>query len=197
MIARDFLLRGCPVDSLGISAKFGDRGSCSVGHPRQFPMNPEQRSPRTAAGAMKRAVGYGVLGGVLGMLAMDLVMVVEFLVARMPPTTYLELIGSVFGGGVAVGTLVHLVVGALPGLGLGLAAVKVRALHIDTPKRGLWLGFIIGVLSIPLGCVPFAIITGVPVMKLLAFSTIPHLVWGSVLGLVLGHGLASSASALE
>jgi len=69
--------------------------------------------------------------------------------------------------------------------------------RFDTTKKGLQLGFIVGVLSVPLGCVPFAIITGVPVMKLLAFSTVPHLVWGSVLGMVLGYGFASSASALE
>lgn len=143
---------------------------------------------------MTRGIVYGVLGGVAGMLAMDLVMVVEFLLAQMPPTTYLRLIGSVFGGGVALGAMVHLVVGALPGLGLGVAAVKVKALRIDTTDKGLQLGFIVGVLSIPLGCVPFAIIIDVPIMRLVAFSTIPHLVWGSVLGVVLAYGLRSQGT---
>lgn len=160
-------------------------------------MSPEHRSGQSAERVTTRAIAYGVLGGVSGMLAMDFVMVVEFAIAQMPPTTYLQLIGSVFGRGVGLGVIVHLVVGALPGLGLGVAAAKVKGLHIDTTKKGLRLGFIVGVLSIPLGCVPFAIITGVPVMKLLAFSTVPHLVWGSVLGMVLGCGIASSASTLE
>lgn len=151
-------------------------------------------------GAMTRAMAYGVLGGVTGILAMDLVMVVELWFARMPLTTYLRLIGSVFGGGVALGIFVHLVVGALPGLGLGVLTAKVKPLRIGTAREGLRLGFIVGVLSIPLGCVPFAMLTGVPVPKLLAFSTIPHLVWGSMLGVVLGykgalpHGSASDGA---
>jgi hypothetical protein len=138
---------------------------------------------------MTRGILYGVLGGVAGILAMDVVMVVEFLLAQMAPTTYLRLIGSVFGADVAVGVIVHLVVGALPGLGLGVAVVKVKALQIDTIKKGLRLGFLVGVLSIPLGCVPFALLIDVSVLRLLAFSTLPHLAWGSVLGVVLGHGL--------
>jgi hypothetical protein len=138
---------------------------------------------------MTRGIAYGVVGGVAGILAMDVVMVVEFWLAQMPLTTYLRLIGSVFGAGVAVGVGVHLVVGALPGLGLGVAALKVKALHIDTIREGLRLGFLVGVVSIPLGCVPFALLIDVSVLKLLAFSTLPHLVWGSVLGVVLGYGL--------
>lgn len=105
-------------------------------------------------GAMTRAMAYGVLGGVTGILAMDLVMVVELWFARMPLTTYLRLIGSVFGGGVALGIFVHLVVGALPGLGLGVLTAKVKPLRIGTAREGLRLGFIVGVLSIPSAACP-------------------------------------------
>jgi hypothetical protein len=138
---------------------------------------------------MTRGIAYGVLGGVARILAMDVVMIMEFWLAQMPLTTYLRLIGSVFGAGVAVGVVVHLLVGALPGLGLGVAAVKATALHIETIGEGLRLGFLVGAVSIPLGCVPFALLIDVPVLRLLGFSTLPHLVWGSVTGVVLGHGL--------
>jgi hypothetical protein len=46
-----------------------------------------------------------------------------------------------------------------------------------------------GLITIPGGCVPFAIITGVPIAQMVGFSTIPHLVYGVVLGSVVGYGM--------
>ncbi len=62
-----------------------------------------------------RQTVVGMLGSVMGMLVMDLVMVVEFSVTGLPVSTYLSLIGSVLGGGVFVGFLLHLLVEAILG----------------------------------------------------------------------------------
>ena len=123
------------------------------------------------------------------MIAMDLVMVAEFLIKGLPIYTYLELIGSVLGGGVALGAILHLLVGSLLGLIFSAVVLKVDALRINTVRKGVGLGFLAGAVTIPLGCLPFAIIAGVPVATLVSFSTIPHLVWGIVLGVIVGYGL--------
>lgn len=40
----------------------------------------------------------------------------------------------------------------------------------------------LGLITIPLGCVPFAVIAGVPLTVMLPFVFIPHIVWGLVMG---------------
>jgi len=71
--------------------------------------------------------------------------------------------------------------------------VKVDALGIDSLRKGVLIGVGVGVLTIPFGCEPFALLIGQPVLQVLSFSTIPHLVWGLGLGVVAGYGLRSSA----
>lgn len=130
-----------------------------------------------------------VIGSMVGTIAMDLVMVGEFLLKGMPADTYLALIGSIVGGGVPLGVVLHLVAGSLLGLFFGAAVLLIDALSVDSIGKGVTLGVLAGIVTIPLGCVPFAIITGVPIATMLSFSTIPHLVWGAVLGVIAGYGL--------
>ena len=121
-------------------------------------------------------------------------MVGEFSMMGLPADTYLALIGSVVGGGVAVGVVLHLFLGSLLGLVFSAAVMKVEALHIDSVRKGVRLGVLAGIATIPL-CVLFAIITGVPIARLLSFSILPHLVWGTVLGVIAGYRLQSEAMA--
>jgi hypothetical protein len=141
---------------------------------------------------LTRAIRFGVIGSLAGTLAMDLVMVVESVMIGEPATSYLALIGSVLGGGALLGVAMHLVMGSLLGLIFGVAVYKVGFLRIDTFWKGVWLGVLAGLVTIPLGCVPFAIITGVPIPFMVGFSFIPHLVWGVVLGIVAGCEMRSS-----
>lgn len=85
----------------------------------------------------------------------------------------------------------HLVMGSLLGLVFGVAVYRVDFLRIDTFWKGVWLGVLAGLVTIPFGCVPFAAVTGVPILFMVGFSFIPHLVWGAVLGVVAGLGLRS------
>jgi hypothetical protein len=50
---------------------------------------------------------------------MDLVMVVQFAIAGLPASTYLALIGSIVGGGVPLGVVLHILMGSF-GLGHNL-----------------------------------------------------------------------------
>jgi hypothetical protein len=139
---------------------------------------------------LARGIGIGVLGSLAGALVMDLVIVGELLMSRLPALFYLDLIGSIFGGGIPLGALVHVLLGSFLGIVFILPVLKVDALHIDILRKGVVLGFSAGLGSISF-CVPFAILVDRPIVGLLGFMTIPHLVWGTVLGLIAGYGLRS------
>ncbi|MFC2048262.1 hypothetical protein ACFLSK_02385, partial [Chloroflexota bacterium] len=143
---------------------------------------------RLVKNSTTRVIILGIIGGLGAMIIMDLVMVIEFLIMRLPLYTYLELIGSVLGGGILLGVVLHILLSLILGLLFVTLVFKVDAFYIKTIKKGFILGVIAGAVTI-VGCVPFAIITGVPIVEILGFSTIPHIVFGAVWGVVVGYGL--------
>ena len=147
----------------------------------------ESQGPETTTGF--RAIKVGLFGSLAGTLVMDLIMVVESLIMGEPVDGFAALIGSVVGDGALVGAVIHLSVGSLLGLLFGAAVWRVRLLRIESVRKGVWLGLLAGLVTIPLGCVPFAVITGVPIAEMVSFSFIPHLVWGAVLGAIAGCAL--------
>jgi hypothetical protein len=153
-------------------------------------MQAEILSPKTATGAS--AIKYGVIGSLAGAMAMDLVMIIESLLLGEPVDAFLALIGSVLGCGTLVGAVTHLLTGSLLGLLFGLAVHQVRFLNIDSVQTGTWLGVLVGLVTIPLGCVPVAILAGISIVEMVSFSFIPHLIWGAVMGVVAGYGLRLS-----
>jgi len=152
-------------------------------------------SPETATGS--RAIKVGLIGSLAGTLAMDVVMVVESLIIGAPVDGFVALIGSVVGGGALVGVVLHLLMGSLLGVLFGVAIWQVRLLTIDSVQKGAWLGLLAGLVTIPLGCVPVAIITDVPIVEMVSFSFIPHLVWGAVLGVIAGYRMRSGLRSAE
>jgi hypothetical protein len=123
---------------------------------------------------------------------MDVVMLVEFSIQGLPPLTYLDLIGSIFGSGVPMGALIHVLMGSFLGLVFIVPVLTIDALRIDTLKRGIVVGFLIGLVSI-IACVPVALLSHLPIPTVLSFMAIPHLVWGTVTGLAVAYGLQSTA----
>jgi hypothetical protein len=140
--------------------------------------------------ALTRGIGIGVIGSLAGTLVMDLVVVGELSMMGLPALTYLDLIGSVFGGGIPLGALVHVLTGSVLGVIFSVPVLAFAALRIDSVRKGLVLGILVGLASIS-ACVPFAILIGEPIAEVLSFMTIPHLVWGTVLGVVAGYRLRS------
>jgi len=132
---------------------------------------------------LSREIKFGVLGSIVGTVVMDLVMIVEFSLTGLPLDTYLALIGSVVGG-----VIIHLLFGLLIGIVFGAAVLKVDDFHIDTARKGVGLGVLAGIATIPF-CIVFAIIANVPIGDMLTFSIPGHLTWGAVLGVMAGHGL--------
>jgi len=155
----------------------------------------ESQGPETATGS--KAIKFGLIGSLAGTIAMDLVMVAESLIVGEPVDGFVALIGSVLGGGALVGAVVHLSIGSLLGLLFGAAIHQVRWLNIESVRKGVWLGVLAGLVTIPLGCVPFAIMVDVSIIEMISFSFIPHLVWGAVLGVIAGYALHSGPRSTE
>ena len=152
--------------------------------PAQARSSRQEESQGPGAATSSKAIKFGLIGSLAGTIAMDLVMVVESLIIGEPVDSFVALIGSVVGGGTLAGVVTHLLVGSLLGLLFGAAVYKVRFLHIESVRKGVWLGVLAGLVTIPLGCVPFAILADFPIVELVSFSFVPHLVWGVVLGVM-------------
>ena len=75
------------------------------------------------------------------------------------------------------------------GLGIlfGLSITRFDALRIDSMCKGMKMGIRWGLVTIPLGCVPFVLVTSVPLTYMIPFVTLLHLTWGSVMGYVSSH----------
>jgi hypothetical protein len=141
--------------------------------------------------SLLRGVGFGIIGGLVGTFLMDLVMVLTFIIAGQPADTFFSMVGEKLGDGPLVGILVHNLVGLTGGIVFSLLVLNVKALRIDSRRKGLILGIAAGVVTIPLGCIPLAIWLGQPILDVIAFSILPHLVWGTTLGWIVGYGLLS------
>jgi len=139
----------------------------------------------------RRGVGFGLFGGIAGTILMDFVIVITFLIAGQPGDTFFALVGEKLGQGPAIGIALHNLVGLTVGFIFAILILNVKALNIDTKRKGLILGVLAGAVTIPGGCIPLAIWLGEPILGVVAFSTVPHLVYGTVLGSVVAYGLLS------
>jgi hypothetical protein len=138
-----------------------------------------------------RGIGFGIIGGLGGTVLMDVVMVLTFLIADQPADAFFSVVGEKLGYGALVGILVHNLVGLTGGIVFSLLVSNVKALSVDSRRKGIMLGIAAGALTIPLGCIPLAIWLNQPMLDVIAFSLLPHLVWGTVLGWTVGYGLLS------
>jgi len=140
-----------------------------------------------------RSIGYGIIGSILGTIAMDFIMFGIFSMMGEPPETFYIVFGNFVGGGIRIGMVIHFLTGASIGLVFGLAVSQVNVLRIETARKGVGLGILAGIVTIPLACIPAAPVLGVPVITIVSIGTIPHLVWGTILGGVAGYKLQSTA----
>jgi hypothetical protein len=138
-----------------------------------------------------RGVGFGIIGGLAGTFLMDVVMMLTFIITGLPADTFFSMVGEKFGYGALVGIGVHNLVGLTGGIVFSLLVMTIKSLRIDSTRKGLMLGIAAGAITIPLGCIPLAIWLGQPILDVIAFSTLPHLVWGTVVGWTVAHGLLS------
>lgn len=74
------------------------------------------------------------------MLAMDLVLIMEFRIAGIPADAYLSLGGSLFKGGITLGIVLQIAAGAASGVVFAILATQTKLRNIRTVK-----GWVFGV----------------------------------------------------
>lgn len=133
-------------------------------------------------------MGFGVIGGLVGTVLMDIVMMITFVSAGEPVDLFFTMVGEKLGDGAILGIATHNVIGTTGGFILSLLVLNVRALKLTSIRKGLMVGATAGAITIPLGCIPLALWLGESVLGVIAFSILPHLVWGAVLGWTVAYG---------
>ena len=133
-------------------------------------------------------IGFGVVGGLAGTVLMDIVMMITFVSVGESADMFFTTVGERLGDGALLGIAIHNLIGMTGGLIFSILVLHVRALKLDSVKKGLVLGLAAGAITIPLGCIPLAIWLGEPILDVIAFSILPHLVWGTVLGWTVAYG---------
>jgi hypothetical protein len=165
-----------------------------------------QEEGRVARAPLTRGVGWGLMGGLVGTLAMDILLMGILSVVRYPALLCFTIVGdtvsrffSMFGlplaGGVSTGVIAHYTVGPMMGLLFGAGAAILPVLREGNLKKStlaavLW----VEILSQPLLATTPILLKMTPAEALLWFagSFVMHLVYGIVLGIVAGSGLRSA-----
>ena len=150
--------------------------------------------------ALMKAIGAGLLGGLVATLVLDVIVVGLFPFIGMPADISFSVIGDTaarffamldieMAGGVPLGLLVHY----LTGLGLGglfAAASRRDLLRLDSKKNGVGLGILYTeVVSFPiLATAPIMLQMSAPsAAQWFGVSFVMHAVYGSVLAFVVSR----------
>ncbi len=136
-------------------------------------------------------IEFGLIGGLVGTFLMDAVMIATFLLVGEKADIFFSAVGEKLGGGALIGVAVHMCIGTTGGFIFSLLVISIKVLDISSIRRGVILGFAAGAITIPLGCIPLAIWLGQSVLNVIAFSIMPHLVWGTFLGWTVAFGILS------
>ena len=164
---------------------------------------------RMGYATLARGSGLGVVGGLAGTVVMDLVMFGTFWAVGLPPVIcfsiigdtaagFLTLLGIAMAGSLPLGAAVQCLTGMVVGGAFGAAVSRVDALRTDTIKKEVVLAVVcIEVLSQPIAATAPLILkmTASETLQWLGASAAMHLIWGSVLGLVVSYGLRSATAA--
>ena len=150
---------------------------------------------------MTKAIVWGLIGGLVGTIIMDLIMAGLFLVVGMPVGLIYSFIGDVtqsffvkigieISGGIPLGAFMHFGLGLALGALFGVLVSQVRAFRLESPKKGVLLG----ILYIELASQPILVtapllikMTTADILQWYGLSTVMHLIYGMVLGGVLGY----------
>jgi len=153
--------------------------------------------------ALAGAMGWGLFGGLLATLIMDLVLIGSLSAVGMPALTCFSIVGdtvmhflSMFGlavaGGIPTGVAAHYLIGPLVGVTFGTAVARTNALRANNLKGGMVLGILyVQIVSQPiLATASILLKMTVPqTVQWFGISFVMHVLCGAVLGAVVSHGL--------
>ncbi len=178
---------------------------------KTHPMNAQMEGHARRA-PLSRGIAWGLLGGLAGTLAMDLVLMGGFAALGLPATTCFALVGDTIArffslegvdtaGSVQLGILTHYLVGPALGTIFGVIAARRAALRASTLKKVILVAIVyVEVLSQPL-LATAPILLKMDLASSLQWyggSFVVHMIVGIILGAVVSRGLRQApASRLE
>jgi hypothetical protein len=166
---------------------------------------------RIAPISFSRGVGWGLIGGLVGTMVMDLVLMGALSAVGLPALTCFSIVGNTVARffsiqnlenvrAIQLGVITHYLVGPLFGAIFGTVVVRAEALRVNTLKKSILLAIIyVEILSQPmLATTPILLKMTVPeTLQWYGGSFIMHLLMAVVLGSVVGHGLRSASLATQ
>ena len=153
-----------------------------------------------------KGIAWGFLGGLVGTLVMDILLMGTLLLLRQPAFMCFSIVGdtvsrilALFGtqiiGGVPTGMVTHYVVGPLFGMFFGALVTKFPALREGTLKKVTIAAFVyVEILSQPiLATTPILLkMDTSATLQWFGGSFVMHLILSIVLGVIVGYGLRST-----
>lgn len=141
-------------------------------------------------------IGWGMIGGLVATIIMDLILIGSFMAAGMPPFTCFSIVGDTaarlfssqeMANNVLVGAAAHYLIGPLLGAIFAAAGRYVPALQVGSWKKTIVFSVIYAeIVSQPmLALTPiFLSMTASETLLWYGGSLMMHLIWGCVLGAV-------------
>jgi hypothetical protein len=162
-----------------------------------------------------KGIGWGLMGGLIATLVMDLILMGSLVAAGLPAFTCFSIIGDTVArvlsphgiapmGSFLMGVATHYLVGPLMGAMFGAAAVKIIAaakstavakvdgLRVDSVRKMVVLAVLYAeILSQPLLAMSSILLrmTASETLQWFGGSMVMHIIWGCVLGIVWSLGL--------
>ena len=157
---------------------------------------------------LARGMGWGLIGGLVGTMVMDLVLMGALSAVGLPALTCFSIVGntvarffSILGiemaGGVPLGAAAHYLIGPVVGAIFGAAVAQVNALRVDTLKKSIVLAVLyVEILSQPiLATTPILLkMTAHETLQWFGVSFVMHLMLAVVLGVIVSYGLRLRSS---
>jgi hypothetical protein len=159
--------------------------------------------------ALTGGMMWGFIGGLVGTIVMDLVLIGMLSAAGLPAVIsfstigdtaagFFSLIGINVAGGLPLGAAVHYLLGLVLGTIFGAVVARVDALRVNSLRKGVALAVLyIEVVSQPiLAMSPILLkMSAAETVQWFGVSAVMHLIWGVVLGALVSYGLRSTTVA--
>jgi hypothetical protein len=153
--------------------------------------------------SLAEGIGWGLPGGLVATLVMDLVLIGAFAAVGLPAFTCFSIVGEAvarffslhgvgMAGSVPLGIAVHYLIGPVLAMLFGAIVVKVHSLRIDTRKKCVVFAALYAeILSQPiLASAPLLIsMTASETLQWFGGALLMHLIWGTVLGIFMSRAL--------
>lgn len=154
--------------------------------------------------ALMKGMSWGLVGGLVATLFMDIVLMATLSALGLPPLTCFSIVGDTaarffsildtqMAGRVLAGVATHYLMGPLVGALFAALTVRVDALRVDTLKKGIGFAVIyVEILAQPiLASTPILLkMTAAETLQWFGGSFVMHLLFGVVLGAVVSSGTA-------